>query len=184
MSDLRYQGHLGGFTFQHVQANTVFGALHGLESFSQLLEPCSQLKSDSAAASASLDQAEGSVDIPSPLGSQEAVPFSADNEVSLWNIRVDEEALHMAADEGDAEEDFEAAETAESEEELGKHKKKHKKKKKKKHHKKHKKHHKKGKRLYSLNATSIWDAPRFAHRGLLIDTARNFLPVAVILVSQ
>lgn len=58
-----------------------------------------------------------------------------------------------------------------------KHKEKKKKKKKKKH---HKKPHKKERKRYVLNATSIWDEPRFQHRGLLIDTARHFLPVEVI----
>ena len=31
-----------------------------------------------------------------------------------------------------------------------------------------------------INETSIWDSPRFRHRGLLIDTARHFLPVSII----
>ena len=60
--------------------------------------------------------------------------------------------------------------------------------KRKRHHKKHKKHqkkhHKKAKRRYTVNGTSIWDEPRFAHRGLLIDTARHFLPVSVIKVAS
>lgn len=52
---------------------------------------------------------------------------------------------------------------------------------KKKHHKK--KHHKhKDRTQYLVNATAIYDAPRFRHRGLLIDTARHFLPVHIILV--
>ncbi|EIE23444.1 putative beta-N-acetylhexosaminidase [Coccomyxa subellipsoidea C-169] len=31
-----------------------------------------------------------------------------------------------------------------------------------------------------INATAIFDQPRFAHRGLLIDSARHFLPLSVI----
>ena len=55
-----------------------------------------------------------------------------------------------------------------------------------KHHKKHR-HHKKRRRharVYLVNATAIWDGPRFAHRGLLLDTARHFLPLPVILVRR
>lgn len=44
--------------------------------------------------------------------------------------------------------------------------------------KKHKKHY-----VYSIKEVSIVDEPRFPHRGLLIDTARHFLPVSIILVS-
>lgn len=36
-------------------------------------------------------------------------------------------------------------------------------------------------RFYSINTTHITDGPRFPHRGLMIDTARRFYPVATIL---
>lgn len=41
-------------------------------------------------------------------------------------------------------------------------------------------HHKKHQRVLRIHETSIYDAPRFRHRGLLIDTARHFLPLHII----
>ena len=76
--------------------------------------------------------------------------------------------------------ELEDAEFQNSVEKHKKHKKHKKKHKKKKHHKKRKQ----GYAAYYLNATSIWDQPRFPHRGLLLDSARHFLPVSVIKVPM
>lgn len=46
------------------------------------------------------------------------------------------------------------------------------------HHHHHKKH--KHKQVVVINETNIYDKPRFVHRGLLIDTARHFLPKKII----
>lgn len=54
-----------------------------------------------------------------------------------------------------------------------------------KHHKKKHHHHKQrhgDRSLWIINATTIKDAPRFQHRGLLIDTGRHFLPLPIIKV--
>lgn len=35
----------------------------------------------------------------------------------------------------------------------------------------------------SINSTAISDFPRFAHRGILLDSSRHFLPLKVILAN-
>ncbi len=46
----------------------------------------------------------------------------------------------------------------------------------------HRKKH--GSTIYLVNASIIFDGPRFKHRGLLLDTARHFLPVETLLVGS
>ena len=48
------------------------------------------------------------------------------------------------------------------------------------HHRHHRGKWRHGSRLVIINETSVWDSPRFRHRGLLIDTARHYLPTSII----
>ena len=52
------------------------------------------------------------------------------------------------------------------------------------HHKHHKRHHKRrrhvGASRFFVPATSVWDEPLFAHRGVLVDTARHYIPVPIL----
>ena len=49
------------------------------------------------------------------------------------------------------------------------------------HHKRHHKCHRRvGSSRFFVPATSVWDEPLYAHRGVLIDTARHYIPLPVL----
>lgn len=143
-------------------ANTVFGALRGLQTFSQAVE-CIELPSD--------------VLLPSKIA--EASHIVGSSRYSMLSILNWLPSLSSYATFGGRKHERGSQHEKHHNHDKMTHKHHKNRHRHNKHH--HDKHRKRRKSFWVINATTIRDAPRFQHRGLLIDTARHFLPLPIIL---
>ncbi|KAL4440050.1 hypothetical protein ABPG75_003051 [Micractinium tetrahymenae] len=134
-----------------IQANSVYGALRGMETLAQLARRRELRCAPAAVGAGSGDGGGGE-----PGGSGEAGAGEGGGCTAEGRL-VPPEAV-WPADEEEDEGDWAAAADVDR-------------------HRRKKKRHS---TVLLIEETSIYDAPRFRYRGLLLDTARHFLPVSVI----